>query len=305
MLNENQIKKRKSYIGGTDAAAICGLSRWKTQLETWAEKTGKIKPKDLSGNLAVTLGTRLEETVAELFMEATGKKVRRCNKTLFHKEYDFIGANIDRDVVGEDAILECKTCSAWKAKEWLGEDIPSEYILQVVHYLAVTGAKYGYIAVLIGNSEFKWQMITRDDDLIRDLIKKEVYFWREFIEKDVMPMSIQAGDSDVLYSLFSVADSNKDLMLDDKANAIIERLEASTAEYRALEGDIEKYKNELKAMLGEGESGQTDKYRLTWKLQHTNRIDTERFKKENEELYKAYLKTTSTRVLRYSVKDKK
>ncbi len=303
MLTEQQIIKRKTYIGGGDAAPILGLSRWQTQLETWAIKTGKVIPEDISDKLAVKLGNKLEDTVAELFTEATGKKVRRVNETQFHSEHDCLGANIDRRVVGEDAILECKTCSAWKAKEWQGEEIPQEYILQVIHYLAVTGAKYGYIAVLIGNSEFKWQMITRDESLIKDLIAKELKFWNEFVLTDTMPMQIQAADSDVLYSLFPVADPNKDIILPDEATALVESVEAYSADLKALEAQLEEAKNKLKAMLGESESAQAGQYRITWKNQNTQRLDTSRLKEEQLSIYQAYLNKTTTRVLRYSKKE--
>lgn len=279
------MEDRCKYIGGTDAAAILGLSRWKTQLEVWAEKTGRVQPEDISNKLSVKLGNRLEDTVAELFMEETGKKVRRVNKTLYHPHYTFLGANIDRDVVGEEAILECKTCSAWKAKEWAGEEIPQEYILQVVHYLAVTGAHFGYIACLIGNQEFKWQMITRDDDLIRDLVSKEVAFWNDFIVPQVMPAQIQAGDTDILYRMFPISDPNKDIILNDEANIKIEQINSMTQDKISLDAQIEQHKNELKALLGDNESGRTTNWRITWKTQN---------KKEYT------VKASSTRVLRYS-----
>lgn len=303
MLTQEQVKARRNYIGGGDAAPILGLSRWDTQLGVWAIKTGRVDPEDISDKLAVILGNKLEDTVAELFTEATGKKVHRVNETKFHVEHSFIGANIDRRVVGEDAILECKTCSAWKAKEWAGEEIPQEYILQVVHYLAVTGSKYGYIAVLIGNQEFKWQMITRDDDMIRDLIAKEVKFWNEFVVPNVMPMTIQASDSDVLYSLFPVADPNAALVLDDDASAILERLEASCAELSLLEKDVEKYKNELKAMLGESETAQAGQYKISWKNQESKRIEIETLKFNHPEVYNSCLKVSKSRVFRYSKKE--
>ena len=50
-------------------------------------------------------------------------------------------ANVDRLIVGENAGLECKTTSAYNAKEWDGDEVPAQYILQVQHYMAVTGAK--------------------------------------------------------------------------------------------------------------------------------------------------------------------
>ncbi len=305
MLTAEQVLERRNYIGASDAAAVLGLSRWSTQLEVWAIKTGRFIPEDISDKPSVKMGHKLEQTVAELFMEATGKKVHRVNETIYHKEYPFLACNLDRRVVGERAILQCKTCSAYKAREWDGEEIPQEYIIQEYHELACSDYDYAYIAVLIGGQDFRWKMITKDEAMIKDIVRKEVAFWNNFVITNVMPMQIQAADSDVLYSLFPVADPNADIILGDEANALVERIDASSAELKALENDIEKYKNELKAILGDAEKAQTDQYKISWKNQDTKRLDTERLKTEQPEQYMAYLKVSKSRVFRYSKKEQK
>lgn len=297
-LTLEQLKERTSYIGSSDAAGVLGMSRWDTVLKIWANKTGKVKPEDIGDQLPVILGNRLEQVVAELFMERTGKKVHRVNQTITHPAHSFIRANIDRRVVGEDAILEAKTASAWKAKEWAGEEIPQEYIIQCYHQLAVTGAKVCYIAVLIGNQDFQWKAIYRDEEIIKNIITKEVLFWNEFVLPKIMPMTITADDGNMLYQLFEISDPNADIALPDDANILIEVIEANQKELNALEDDIERDKNKLKAMLGTAESGCTSIRRVTWKPQSTKRIDVERLKAEQEVIYSAYLKTTKSRVLR-------
>lgn len=256
--------ERNKYIGGTDAAAILGLSRYKTALQVWAEKTGQIDVPDISGKLQVKLGNRLEQTVCELFTEETGKKVHRVNETLFHPDYNFIGGNIDRRVVGESAIFEAKTTSAWNLDEWEGDEIPQEYICQVMHYLMVTGAKTGYIACLIGNQKFVWKEIARDEKLVAELLKREVTFWNEFVLKNVMPMQISAKDTDTLYQLFPDAIVGEEVQLTDAENVIIEMLRGLEQDKKSLDGQIEQMKNRLKASLKDKESGITDKYRVKW-----------------------------------------
>lgn len=304
-LTPEQLAERSQYIGSSDAAGVMGLSRWDTVLSIWAKKTGRVEPEDISGKLPVKLGNMLEDTVAALFMEETGKKVRRVNKTLIHPKYAFICANIDRDVVGEDAILECKTASAWKAKEWKGEEIPQEYIIQCYHQLAVTGAPVCYIAVLIGNQEFIWKAIYRDEGIINNIIAKEFEFWTTYVTPNVMPMTITQDDGNTLYQLFPISDPNQDIALPDAANILIDSITANETEMALLEADVEKAKNELKAMLGDAESGRTGLHRLTWKQQSTKCVDVERLKKEQETIYSAYLKITTNRVFRHSpIKEK-
>jgi putative phage-type endonuclease len=297
---------RKSYIGGSDCAAVLGLSRWRTPLSVWASKTGAIEDEDISGKLAVKLGNRLESVVVELFEEATGKKAHRVNETITHPQYPFIRANIDRRIVGEDAILEVKTASGWKAKEWGGEDIPQEYLLQVMHYLAVTGKQIGYIAVLIGgNQDFIWKPVIRDEEVIKNIVEKEVHFWNTFVVPKVMPGIITRNDGDVLFKLFP-QDDGKEIQLDDEACKLIESRQSMLADLKLLEGNLDKTDNEIKVKMQEATIGLAGKYKVSWKSQTTKRLDSKRLKDENPELYAAYSKDSISRPLNIKeLKEKK
>lgn len=295
------LEQRKKYLGGTDAAAVLAMSRWRTPLQVWAEKTGQVESPDISGKLPVKLGNKLEQTVAELFTEETGKKVRRVNDTIFHPEHAFLGANIDRRIVGEDAFLECKTASPWKYREWEDDEIPQEYILQCYHYLAVTGMKKCYIAVLIGNQAFKWKEILYDKDIINDVVTKEVAFWNLFVETKSMPMSLSAQDGDILFELFPDA-VDEVIDLDDRAERLVEDLEALKADEQSLKGTIERKKNFLKAMLGDSACGETANFKITWKNQSSTRLNSKSLKEADPDLYAKFAETSQFRVLRYSVK---
>lgn len=303
-LTQEQVKERVNYLGGGDCAAVLGLSRYRTPLQVWAQKTGQIPAVDpeLEKKIFIRLGSKLEQAVADLFMEETGKQVVPEAGVLFHPRYPFIGGNIDRRVVGEDAILECKTAGHFKRHEWESEEIPVEYILQCVHYLAVTGAKRAYIAVLLGNTEFKYKTIERDEVLIADVVKKEVAFWEKFVVPRVMPGQVTGQDADVLYRLFPVAAQESVIELGDEADKIIESLDSLQADQKVLEEQIEKQKNELKAMLRTFEAGVTSKYRFTWKNQSAKRIDVDRLKKEEPALFERFLKVTDMRVFRFGIR---
>src|SRR3990167_3071530 len=298
-LSLEQIKERTNYIGGTDCAAVLGLSRWRSPIEIWAEKTGLLESEDKGDNLAIEVGTELEDLVCRLFCKRTGKKVRRENQTIFHPRYPFIAANIDRSVMGEDAILEAKTAGAWKAREWMGEEIPQEYILQVLHQLAVTGKEIGYIACLIGgNQEFVWKEIPRDQEIISQIITKEIAFWKGFVEPKIMPAATKL-DSGILSKLFpGQIDDDDPIALDDDAMKIIESLEAMEADISTLEGVIEKEKNSLKTMLKDKNIGLVGQYKISWKRQISRRLDTKTLRQEKPEIFDAYTKPSESRVFR-------
>lgn len=267
-LSKEQLIERRKYLGGSDSAAVLGLSRFSTPLQVWAEKTGKLNDEYISDRLYIKMGERLEQVVAELFTEETGKGVRRVNETIFHPQYPFLAANIDRRIVGEDSILECKTASGWKAKEWEENEVPQEYIIQCLHYLAVTGKKEAYIAVLIGgNQKFVYKKIERDEKLIQDIIAKEVHFWNTFIIPDVMPVQITKNDADTLYNLFPQEQEGKEIELNDDANILVESLQAMKQDAKVLDGQIAKTENELKALLKDNAIGKSGLWQVTWKEQ--------------------------------------
>ena len=159
---------RNSGIGGSDIACIMGLNPWKSAYALYAEKHGDVEAEDLSDNEFVYWGTVLEQVVADRFCELTGKKVRKCG-TLQDESYEFMLANVDRLVVGENAGLECKTANGFKSKDWDGDELPDSYYCQCQWYMAVTGYDKWYIACLIGGNHFVWKEIPRNDEFIEDM----------------------------------------------------------------------------------------------------------------------------------------
>ena len=143
---------RKTGLGGSDAGAVCGLNPYSSPLQVFYDKTSEeVQDKDSE---SMRQGRDLEEYVARRFMEETGKKVRRSNFMYRSEEHPFMLADVDRLVVGEDAGLECKTANAYNADKWKDGKIPAHYMIQCYHYMAVTGMKNWYIAVVILGQEF-------------------------------------------------------------------------------------------------------------------------------------------------------
>ena len=196
------LKARRIGIGGSDAAAVLGMNPYKTAEQLLEEKLADA-PDDTPPSLACRHGIHCESFVAELFMEATGLNVRKSNYIYRSARYPFMLANIDR-AVSDPAVrhkhtgtmlhvggLECKTTSAYN-KNKFGESgavvkdgdegdlpFPMEYYIQATHYMAVTGWEKWYVAALIGNADFRWYKVERDEKNIRYLIEEE----QKFIER--------------------------------------------------------------------------------------------------------------------------
>ena len=303
--NKDVTLNRNKFIGGSDIAKIMVLSRWGTPLKLWAEKTGKLPVPDLSNVEAVEMGTRLEQFVADLFAVKTGKSVRRSPKYYQHPDYPYMIAHVDRLVTGTDELLECKTCSAFKADEWEGEEIPQEYILQVMWYLGITGRKIGHIAVLIGGQSFKYKQIEFDAELFATMVEAAKEFWGH-VQEDTPP-AIMPTDDETLKDLYS---EHSEVMIelypkDDETAQAAQTLEDKIAYLQEIKAHINNYQDEqkeiettIKDIIKDNLGIKTPKYVVTWKSQSTTKFDTKSFKESHEDLYKEFALTSSYRVMR-------
>lgn len=297
MSHEEWLEARKSGLGGSDAAIVLGLNRYKTPFELWLEKTGQVSLQSFT-NDAAYFGTLLEDLVAKEFERRSGKKVRRRNAIFQHPDHDFIIANIDRMVVGEKAILECKTASAFLAREWEGEDVPESYIVQMQHYLGVLGSEYrkGYFAVLIGGQRFMWKEIERDDELIEMIFKAEVDFWNQYVLKGKPPaLDGSSAAEKFLKSRFQETDSEKVVQLGASYKTKIEEYHSLKETIEQLNQQKKEIENELKYELKEAELGYIGDYEVHWKPRTQNRVDTKVLKEKFPDIYKQVIKSSTSR----------
>ncbi|MFV9511827.1 YqaJ viral recombinase family protein [Tepidibacillus sp. LV47] len=297
MSREEWLKARRNGIGGSDAAVILGLSKWKTPFELWLEKTGQVIIQE-SQSEAAYFGTLLEDLVAKEFENRTGKKVRRRNAILQHAQYDFIIANVDRMIVGEKAILECKTTSAYNAKDWENDEIPEAYIIQMQHYLGVLGPEYkkGYFAVLIGGQKFLWKEIDRDDELINMIFQAEIDFWNNNVLAENPPaLDGSSAAEKFLKERYKETDPTKIAQIDISYKSMIEEYQSLKEIIEQLEKKKKAIENKLKNELKDAELGHVGNYEIEWKPRVSNRVDTKLLKEKFPNIYKQVIKTSTAR----------
>ena len=298
MPREKWLELRKQGIGGSDAGAVCGVNPYSSPMKVFQDKTGD-ETEEID-NEAVRQGNDLEDYVAQRFMEAAGKKVRRSNVMYCNEEYPFMIADVDRLVIGEDAGLECKTVSAYNEDKWKNGEIPLHYILQCYHYMAVTGKKVWYLAAVILGREFICKKLVWDDELIGSLIEAEKSFWHNNIVPRIMPEPDGSEVCDaVLGQYFHTTRKESEIALegfDEKLG----RREEILAQIEALEQEKRKIEQEVKLFMQNNERASSEKYRVLWGSVDTARFDTKRFKEDMPELYKDYAKTSSSR--RFQIK---
>ena len=179
LINQYFSVDRMKYIGGSDIGAILGLSKFRSPLEVWMEKTGKeSKQKD---SLPLRFGSFAEEFVASEYVRSTGSEVLHDQSAFIHPLHPMFCAHLDRLVLGDGLncaptkILECKTANPFTSGDWgdIGSDeVPMTYLCQVAWYQAITRIGQADLAVLFGNSDFRIYAIARDLELEELIVQK-------------------------------------------------------------------------------------------------------------------------------------
>ena len=295
------LEYRKAGIGGSDAAVVCGISRYKSPVELWMEKT-KQMPAQEAGEAAYW-GTQLEGLVRAEFTKRTGIEVEHRMELLRSDEHPFMQANLDGTCVHPElgpCIFEAKTASAFKTGEW-EDGIPDEYFLQVQHYMAVTGYGGCYIAALIGGNTFRWKFVPRDEELIAMLVQLEADFWQHVQSETPPPLDGSNASARFLAERFPNSMSNSRIELPNQAEHLIHQYDEASQQIKLLTERKQEAENLLKEMLGSHETGTTGDHLVTWKNVVQERLDTKTLKAEHPTLYKKYANPTSCR--RFTIKN--
>lgn len=299
MLTQKQIEDRKLGIGGSDVAAICGLSKYKTPLDVFLEKIGEKEAPDLD-NQYIYWGNTLEPIVAQEFSVRTGLAVKEAPEPFIHPEHTFMRANIDRLVLGEEAILECKTASSYAKNLW-GEDgtdiMPTEYYLQVAHYCAVLDKPKAYVAALIGGNDFRIMVYNRNMELEKKLIEIERRFWVEHVLERFPPNAQTVEDLGIL-----IKEVKRDsfLLADNDIEEQWRLYKGIKEEIKALEEKAEQHKTRICLAMGDKEILQdaVNGRMATYKMCSIEKFNRSKFKEDHPGLYESYLDTSTLRILR-------
>ena len=279
---------------------VCGINRYKSPVELWMEKTNQLSYQEAGE--AAYWGTQLEALVRAEFTKRTGIEVEIVKQLLQSTDNPYMLANLDgvchRPDYG-DCIFEAKTATAYKNSEW-DDAIPDEYVLQIQHYMAVTGFRAAFIAVLIGGNTFKWKLVERDDELIDMLIPFESVFWRHVQDMTPPPLDGSDASAKFLAERFPNSVPQSQIALPPSATELLAQYDEACEDLDAATERKQKAENLLKEMLGENEIGTVGDKIITWKSISQERLDSKTLKAEHPTLYKQYANKISYR--RFSVK---
>lgn len=191
---EEWLAYRRKGIGGSDVAALLGISPWRTARDLYFDKLNIVAVEDNEDNwVALEMGHLLEPLVAKIFQHRTRYKIYQIKKMFQHPQYSWMLADVDYFVElpdGSTAILEIKTTN-YNARDnwWLNDEetVPVYYEAQGRHYMAVMNLDRCFFCCLYGNNEDETiiREIRRDESYEEEMIFLEQYFWENHVLKSL------------------------------------------------------------------------------------------------------------------------
>ena len=296
---------RRRGLGGSDVAGVLNMNpKYTSPLKVYISKVEPPMDSDETSE-AAEWGNILEPVVRNQFKKKHPElKVRQSHFMWRHPEYDFMVANVDGFLYDEKkgwGVLEIKTSSEYRLKEWEGGRIPEEYLLQAQHYLGTLGLKWGWFAVLIGGNKYREFYFERDDELIDLIISFEKDFWTNHVMTGIPPEMDGSEASDTLikkmYPTESVKDKEDCIALPSEAGDLLEVIDTTKAQIKDLEFTKKEAENKLKQYIGEYQRASFFDREIKWHRIDTKKFDVKTFESEHPELYEKYLKQSSYRKL--------
>lgn len=250
---------RRGYLGGTDMAAVLGVSPYRAPIEVWNEKRGGPGQPQ---SLRMRLGQLLEGAVADIYSETTGRRLRRAG-TVVHPDYPYLVAHPDRLVVGERGVVEVKTSSSSRGYE---DGVPPHVHVQAVWYCGLTRREWCDV-VLLAHMDIKVVRIEADPALYEDMVRAGVDWWATYIEGGTEP---EPDGSEAYRRHLSTKyplDSGVERVATPEQTLLGEELRIAKAEEKDAKARGEVVANRLRAAMAGATALIGPGWRVTWTTQ--------------------------------------
>lgn len=178
--------ERRNGIGASEISTILGFNRYSSPIDLWEEKTGRRPINTAAPSPQAVWGHRMEpfirtDTAAEL-----GRDIATCG-SLVSTRWPWLRCSPDGLFPDDAALFEAKSTGVFQRDEWAGGQTADHAELQVQTAMAVTGAKYAIVAVVIDRGGLELRTVERDDDVLIPLIVDETEKFWQYVIDDVQP----------------------------------------------------------------------------------------------------------------------
>lgn len=298
---------RRRYLGGSDIAAVMGISPWKSRVDVWTAKTAEAPPQERRKKV-FHRGQRWEAVVAEMLTEELRYRghtveIIGSNQRFADPEHGMFAAEIDFEVRidGEPDItnVELKTVHPFATNKWGESDsdeMPVWYTAQCMWGLGVApgNRKRSILGALFGADELRTYFVERDDVTIAGMRSQALDFWQKHVVPRVAPEPVSIAD---IAKLFPKELKPLLIATEDMQEAYL-RLAAIKAEITAREKEWEHLEYRVKRFMRDAgglllPSG--EKPVITWMERKQTAFDFEGLKAAHPDIYRKFQKSGTAR----------
>lgn len=252
---------RKGYLGGTDVAAILGLSPYRAPIDVWREKVGLSEGMEQTERMR--LGQLLEEVIADAYTEQTGRKLRRTS-LVRHPDFDFLAGNPDRLVVGERGVFEAKASAT--SRGYSDDDVPPHVRVQANWYCGLTERDWCDVVLLAGMG-LRIVRVDHDAALFRDMSQAAVEWWQRHVVGNEEPEPDGSESYRKHLSEKYPRDAGIELVATPEQALLADELRYATALAKSSEEHKAAVENRLRAAMGDATALIGADFRVTWKVE--------------------------------------
>jgi len=260
---EQWLERRRRGIGGSDAAAILGVSPFANAIDVWRDKLNLAGPREV--NEQMWWGSALEPVILQRYAMKSGHQIYRPG-LIEHPKHGCLLGTPDAIVADQKVGVEAKT--ARTAEGWgdPGTDqVPHPYLVQCLHYMAVADFPAWDLAVLIGASDFRVYRIHRDLELEAEILERLVAWWERHVVHGEQPELDGSESARRFVHDRYPHDVHPLTPAPPEAARWAERLTRARTAYGIAEAEKMACETNLKSLIGDAQGLQGEGWRATWR----------------------------------------
>lgn len=298
---EDWLELRRTGVGASDAAAVLGVSPWRSAYTAWAERCGLVAPTPTTP--AMGFGSFVEPWIYARYTEHTGRPAVAANVLARSLEHPFMLCTPDAVTVdgGQLGLIEAKSVNHRQADKWGPDRAPIDYVAQAMHQIVVCHVDFVDLVPLMLDTRDIGEpvRIRYEDDIARELIAREAAWWDHVVHRTAPPVDATVSTEDTLRARWDRHVDGATVELDDEQAAWWQVRVDLRARIRELEDEERAVSNALRAVLGDAAAA-THQGRplLTYRAHEVRELDEKRLRHEEPELFERYARTRTQRTLR-------
>tara|TARA_R110002012_G_scaffold12735_7_gene56290 strand:+ start:10917 stop:11855 length:939 start_codon:yes stop_codon:yes gene_type:complete len=306
---EGWFEARRAGLGGSDIAAVLGLSKWQSPMDVWATKRGLSQ--EIPETNAMRRGRILESAIATWYQEETGFEISDGDEMPIVGPKPFMLASPDRYVSSGESRFGLEIKTARSADGWgedLGSGVPVYYATQAAWYMACTNIdRWDFAVLFLINDEFRRYTLVRDKKTEDKLVLKCKDWWeKHVITGDPPPIDGSSAADKFLQGKHGNPDEEYRMAIPEEEELIFE-LDDVQKEIKALKEKESLFKNQLKEKIGDNAGLRGTFGTVSWKKSKgRTSLDTKALRKEHPDLAKEFSKTSEpSRIFRMNIQHKR